>query len=120
MAAFYATGIRHIKFPDNVELSHEVLSNCQKLKSVSFPKGVSVVNRGMCENDINLESVEFNSDVFRFKESCFRGCKKINLILPDTLTGIGPYALAECGNTEIVVPKSWKISIQKRVFVLII
>ena len=95
---------------DVTSVSSGAFYACKSLTEVSFPKGVSVIEKqtfGCCEA---LQHVTLAEGLRAIGPSAFEGCKKLkNVLFPASLTEIGEYAFAACESlTELTLPTGLK------------
>ncbi len=89
----------------------------KKIKSVSLPEGLKVINDDAFNGCDQLEKIQFPSTLTVIKDNAFKGCFKLNgIVLPQSLTTIGEHCFEYCkALTAITLPASLKV-VPKKAF----
>lgn len=88
---------------------------CKKIKSVSLPEGLTVINDDAFNGCDQLEEINFPSTLTEIKYNAFKGCFKLNgIVLPQSLTTIGEHCFEYCkALRSITLPASLKVVPEK-------
>ena len=96
-------------FPSNVEIINEYcFIACRNLMSISFPESLSIIEKCAFVGCENIKRLEFPSSLKKIGESAFRGCPLEEIVLPDCLEEVGPFAFGHTKINELTVPASVK------------
>lgn len=106
--AFYNCGqIRELSIPETVmDIGAGVFENCVMLSSVYIPAALQSANlsyhvsshrgEGIFNGCTRLKHVTFGDGITYIPEGLFAGCGIEEIVLPDSVTGIGAYAFSGC------------------------
>lgn len=93
--------------PEGVQsIGSYAFSSCHKLRTVTMPDSVEVLDLGVFSGSFSLYSIKFsNNENFKsIPEICFQGCDGLrSIIIPDQITTISRSAFAFCDNLEKIV-----------------
>ena len=116
-AAFLGCGFESITIPESVvEIGYGAFGECENLKSIHIPAGVSYIDEAIIVGCSSLEtvSVDENNPYYRSEGNCIietdsktliAGCKES--VIPTDVEIIGKYAFAECYDLESIdIPES--------------
>ena len=128
--AFRNTNVEHIVLHDNiVNVGNFAFYQCERLRSISFPKNMKQIPLRVCEWCTALVEVNLSEEVQVIETGAFMRCSRLTRVtlpetikeiqsaafeftgiatitLPDGLTELGASAFGYCSNlTEIVIPK---------------
>lgn len=71
--------------------------NCNSLKEVIIPDGISKIERNAFDGCTSLTNVRFPNDLYSIEAEAFQNCKKLtNLVLPERINSIGISAFNNC------------------------
>ena len=108
------SSLQQIVLPRNIETLASSGSysaafyNCQNLKKVTLPQGLTAIPQSAFSNCSKLEEVNIPATVASIGQSAFYGCKALTGIeLPDGLTEIARAVFQNCSSLEnVVIPAS--------------
>ena len=108
-----------IRIPESVKkIGVEAFDNCSNLTLITIPKSVTSIGTNAFSGCSSLTSIIVDKDnkVYDSRDNCnaiietatntlIRGCQ--STIIPDGITGFGPYAFSDCVDlTSIRIPES--------------
>lgn len=77
------------------------------IKEITIPGSLKYMGIGAFSENAYLQKATIESGVKELSDSAFRGCSVLEkIVLPDTLTSIGKYALSETALTSVVIPEN--------------
>ena len=82
--------------------------DCDKLKGIKIPEGVTTIENKSFQYCDNLTSIEIPNSVTSIEEDAFEYCESLTRIeIPDSVTNIGNSAFSGCSSlTSIEIPNS--------------
>ena len=91
-----------------VRIGDDSFENCENLKSIEIPNGVTSIGEAAFFGCDKLESVIIPKGVISIGESAFCDCKKLTSVkIPSSVTSIGRAAFHGCNNlAKITIPNS--------------
>ena len=117
--AFFDTNITELNVSENVtSIGAEAFSNCQKLKSINLPNGITefpcekatygggaiTYGNGFFEGCTSLEAVKIPESVTSIDDKAFYNCTALKeIVIPDSVTEIGGSVFAGCTSLESVI-----------------
>ena len=106
--AFSNSGLGEIRLPDSVQgVDMEAFAHCQNLRKVELSSNLRGISDRMFYDCTELLSVLFNNDTSNLAfigAGAFENCRRVNIRIPQSVTGIAPMAFMGSGITEIVIP----------------
>ncbi|MCR4710156.1 MAG: leucine-rich repeat domain-containing protein [Clostridiales bacterium] len=90
------------------KLGNGTFSGCKKLKEVTLPESLTVIEEYAFSECVNLAEITFPEGLTTIGEDAFGGCESLdNITLPEGLTTIGQWAFGGCSSLKkIVIPAS--------------
>ena len=111
--AFQGTGLTHVTFADNSQLTTigpYVFNGCSSLESVTIPSSVTLIDANVFDDCINLTSITIPTGVTSIGGYAFNDCTKLTSVIFESnsqLATIGGYAFSGCSSlTSIEIPVS--------------
>lgn len=102
------SGLTEIKFPIPFEkIGTSCFENCVALETVTLPPLLNSLGKGAFKGCTTLTTCTFgNHHLQELPEEVFRGCTSLeSIVLPATMTYVGPYAFAGCtALNKVVLP----------------
>ena len=98
--------LRYISIPPTLaSIPESFVSGCIGLSRVSFPDSVTLIYENAFKGCISLEGVELPSYITGLGKNAFNGVMglKKNLVLPQSVTTVSNYALAETNIETLVI-----------------
>ncbi len=106
--AFSNSGLGEIRLPDSVQgVDMEAFAHCQNLRKVELSSNLRGISDRMFYDCTELLSVLFNNDTSNLAfigAEAFANCRRVNIRIPQSVTGIAPMAFMGSGIMEIVIP----------------
>lgn len=80
---------------------------CQKIRSITLPRSLTVINRCAFDCCRHLQSVEIPDGVTRIEDYAFNECGIRSIVIPNSVTSIGNHAFSWCKNLRsATIPES--------------
>lgn len=92
----------------SIDMGIGTFKDCKALETIAYPNGWFVEKNTFngCEN---LQSVEFQSDIYGIEKGAFAGCKNlVNINLPETLAFVEEGAFDGCDKLKENNPDVWE------------
>lgn len=78
-----------------------------KIKSITLPRSLTVIERCAFDSCRYLQSIEIPDSVTRIEDYAFNGSGICSIVIPNSVTSIGDYAFSWCKNLRsITIPES--------------
>jgi len=114
------SGLTSITIPNSVtSIGEETFSWCENLRSVAIPNSVTSIGTGAFRGCEKLTDIEVDSDNKSFTSVdgvlydkshtrllCCPGSRRGDMIIPNSVTSIEPYAFYYCAIQSITIPNS--------------
>ncbi len=99
------------------ELGEVAFLSCKGIKEIKLPEPLKRLNKNVFQSCINLETIQFSSQIEEIDECCFHNCSKLNnVVLPPKVTRLGMLAFGECVNLSDIKLNDGLIDIEVSVF----
>lgn len=96
---------------------YHIALNNQKIKQITIPAGISVIDANAFTNCQNLETVKMADDVITIGDSAFKNCSNLKYIeLSNQLLTIEQSAFENCNNLETVIFPETLLTIDNEAF----
>lgn len=99
--------LKSITIPEGVtSIGAKAFSQCVSLDSVTIPSSVTNIGNGAFFGDGSLKSITLPKGLTRIEDATFQYCKGLKSItIPESVTSIGYYAFLFCGFDSITIPE---------------
>ena len=100
-------GLKSIKLPDGItSIGGRCFVYCENLQSVKLPSGITSLGTECFYNCSSLTSISLPSGITSLGDDCFNGCSSLKSIsLPDGITSLGDDCFSSCSSlTNISLP----------------
>ena len=91
-------GLKSIKLPDGItSIGGRCFVYCENLQSVKLPSGITSLGTECFYNCSSLTSISLPSGITSLGDDCFNGCSSLKSIsLPDGITSLGDDCFSDC------------------------
>ena len=104
--------IETCKIPDTVKIiGGYAFENCEKLKEVEFPKGLTEISYWGFGDCYSLTNITLPESLVKIGNNAFCGCRSLKgeIIIPDNVESIGGSVFSNCHNiTKVILGKKVK------------
>lgn len=112
---FYDCTNLQFEIPEHVtEIGSYAFHGCNGITSLKIPSTITYIGEGVYQACENLETINWPASITKIPYSCFNGCSKLQIEIPEGVTDIGQYAFASCYN--IISLPSTLMSIESNAF----
>nr|WP_315124353.1 leucine-rich repeat domain-containing protein [uncultured Capnocytophaga sp.] len=95
--------------PTVTEIGHHAFEGLSFLESITLPKGIRLLPKGVFNGCIRLKSVNLEEGIEEIADFAFGGCKIESIRIPRSVKKIGGYAFASCTElTELQLQEGLK------------
>lgn len=110
--------LKSITIPDSVEIiENGVFENCFALESVVLPKNLKIINNSLFNMCLQLKEITIPESVYLIKDEAFHQCRKLkSIVIPGSVETIGEGAFQNCSELNDVVLNEGVVTIKSNVF----